>query len=77
MENDIAYPVRLSNAIGIREAIMAECGSMECRRLAKQDTVSIQEFDKCILPQSITRAVQNEVFSPPDLRVDAMLAHEG
>jgi hypothetical protein len=46
MENDIAYPVRLPNAIGIREAIMAECGSMECRRLAKQDIVSIQEFEK-------------------------------
>jgi hypothetical protein len=51
MENAIAYPVRLLNAIGIREAKMAECGGMECRRLAKQDTVSIQEFEKCILPQ--------------------------
>ena len=68
------YPIRLLNAIGIREAIMAECASMECRRLAKQDTVSIQKCEKCILSQSITRPLQGEAFSP---HVDATLAHEG
>ena len=68
--NDMIYPVHLLNAIGIREAIMAEWGSMECRRLAKQDAMSIQNGEKCVLPQSITRALQGEVFSLPDLQVD-------
>jgi len=68
------YPIRLLNAIGIREAMMAECASMECRGLAKQDAMSIQKCEKYILPQSITCPLQGEVFSP---HVDATLAHEG